>query len=106
MEAQYKLLGAYGSQLNTAITRYDMAQMMYNILWDYGATLPEVAEKNVARRSIKDWDSIPSAYQEAVVTCYGLGLLSGYPDGTFGGQNRMNRAQGCVVILKLLDFVS
>ena len=38
-------------------------------------------------------------------TCYALGLLNGQKDGTFGGSNNVNRAQGCTVIFRLLDYI-
>ena len=48
-----------------------------------------------------DWAAVPVRYQDAVVTCYALGLLNGQADGTFGGNNYMTRAQACVVINRL-----
>ena len=101
LEAQHQASGAYGSQLNTAISRYDMAQMMYNILKDRGVTMPSAAQKQQAQSAMKDWNSVPAGYREAVTVCYALGLLNGQNDGSFGGQNSMNRAQGCVVIGRL-----
>lgn len=84
-----------------AISRYDMAQLMYNLLKDQKAQLPSAAARQAARSAIQDWDGIPQSYREAVSVCYAMGLLNGRNDGTFGGSAAMNRAQGCTVICRL-----
>ncbi len=91
--------------INRAINRYDMAQMMYGVLVDQGAQLPTEAERQAARAAIGDWENVPAGYQEAVATCYAAGVLNGQSDGSFGGQNLMNRAQGCVVVYRLRDYI-
>ena len=40
-----------------------------------------------------------------MLVCYTLGLLTGQNDGSFGPKNPMNRAQGCVVINRLRDYM-
>ena len=52
-----------------------------------------------------DWAQIPAGYREAVAACYALGVLNGQSNGCFGGDNPMNRAQGCTVIARLLDQI-
>lgn len=91
--------------INRAINRYDMAQMMYGVLVDQGAQLPAEAERQAARAAIGDWENVPAGYQEAVATCYAAGVLNGQSDGSFSGQNLMNRAQGCVVVYRLRDYI-
>lgn len=98
--------GVWGAEINAPISRCDMAQMMYNILLDKGAPLPSAAECQAAQSRMGDWSRIPARYQEAVRTCYALGLLNGQKDGTFGGSSSMNRAQGCTVISRLLDYIA
>ena len=95
---QRESTGEWGSEVNVAMNRYDMAQVMYNLLRDQGAALPSEADQTKAQAKIGDWSNIPANYQDAVAVCYALGLLNGQSDGTFGGQNNMNRAQACVVI--------
>ena len=82
-----------------------MAQMMYNILRDKGAAMPDASQLRAAQGKMSDWGQVPAQYREAVSTCYALGLLNGQNDGAFGGGNSMNRAQGCVVISRLLNFL-
>lgn len=91
--------------INRAINRYDMAQMMYGVLVDQGAQLPTEAERQAARAAIGDWENVPAGYQEAVAACCAAGVLNGQSDGSFGGQNLMNRAQGCVVVYRLRDYI-
>lgn len=95
----------FSANINKAVNRYDMAQMMYNVLKDKGTTLPSNAEMTAATKKIGDWKNIPVDYRTAVVTCYVLGALNGQNDGNFGGQNLMNRAQGCVVVYRLTNII-
>ena len=92
--------------INEPINRYDMAQMMYNVLMDQGAQLPAQAEQEKAQSAIGDWTSLPAQYQNAVIACYAAGVLNGQSDGNFGGTNLMNRAQGCVVVDRLTNYIA
>lgn len=93
------------SLLNTPISRLDMAQMMYRLLVARSAAMPDAAALRQAQTAIGDWDTIPTEYRQAVSVCYALGLLNGQNDGTFGGTNSMNRAQGCTVIVRLVQYL-
>ncbi len=86
------------------ISRYDVAQMMYNILRDQGQTTT-LEQRAEARAKISDWGSVHSNYRMAVSTCYALGLLNGEKDGRFHGATAMNRAQGCVVLNRLVNWL-
>ena len=95
--------GAYAETPNQAASRYTMAQIMYGILRDRGAAMPTAAQQTAARSAIGDWDRIPVQYQEAVACCYALGVLKGGSNGCFNGANCMTRAQGCTIVVRLLD---
>ena len=97
--------GSYNGQAELPLTRYEMALMMYNLVREKGVELPKQAEIDAARAAIRDWDSIPANYQEAVATCYAWNLLSGGDGGQFDGSARMTRAQACVVLSGLLNRV-
>ena len=85
------------------MTRYDMAQAMYNTVVAEGMTLPTDEQREAAQAAIGDYDSIPEDYESAVVAMYALGYLSGVNDnGDFGGEGTMTRAQACVVMCNLL----
>lgn len=88
------------------MTRYDMALMAYRTLYAKLANRGHVVEtedENAAKSKIADYDSIKSIYQVAVSSVYALGIMSGYPDGTFGGENAVNRAQACAVIARMFE---
>ena len=95
------LLGERG---NLGITRQDMAWLLADVLSEKGGSAME-EQKAEAQAQIADYASIPAGYQEAVKTAFALGLITGYSDGTFGGDKTMNRAQGCIVIDRLAQYV-
>lgn len=91
------------STMNQAISRYDMAALMTNIMTAKGfsATAEQMSE---AQEKIADYKSIPTQYQDAVKNVFALGIITGYSDGAFGGENAMNRGQGCVVIYRMAQY--
>lgn len=82
------------------INRYDMAQLMYNVLKAEGiatTSLPDTSK-------VADWASVPAAYKDAVSVCYNMGMLSGTDSkGTFNGNGKMDRAQAAVVMDRLIE---
>lgn len=51
-----------------------------------------------------DFDALPPAYQPAVARAYALELMTGYPDGSFGGEATLTRAQGATLLLRMVDL--
>ena len=96
----------FDANINQPISRYDMAQMMYNVLVDQEVELPSVEKRDEVRSAIKDWESVPVQYQSAVAACYAMGVLNGQSDGNFGGKNLMNRGQACVVVYRLTQKIN
>lgn len=82
------------------VTRYEMAQLVYNIMRDYEQTGSSV-ERDMVRFQVRDWDAIPEKYRDAVTSCYVLDVLRGGADGNFDGETLMTRAQSCVVLRRL-----
>ena len=93
------------ASIGASLPREDMAQCMYNILVDKGTTIPSASEYTKAMNSMSDYNSISGNCRRGVLVCYTLGLLGGQSDGSFGPKNPMNRAQGCVVINRLRDYM-
>lgn len=87
------------------INRYDMAQVMYNVMTNKGYGVGS-SERSAAQSKISDWRSIPSQYQTGVASCYALGLLGGYSDGQYKGTQTMNRAQAATVIERLYKVLN
>ena len=93
-------VGSNENLATSTINRYDMAQLMYNVLRAEGITTSSLSDTS----KVADWASIPSTYQDAVSVCYNMGMLSGVDNkGTFNGTGNMDRAQAAVVMDRLLD---
>lgn len=100
----YAATGSWSSSsVNGQISRYDMAQIMYNLStaqrWEFPNELAILA--NLAL--IQDMSSIPSNYQMPVAYCYAKGFLSGDENGNFNGSDTTTRAQAAVVLCALND---
>lgn len=87
------------------MSRYDMAQLLANIIAQQGKTVTD-EEKTAAQAAISDWSGIPAGYRDAVAACYAAKMIGGMPDGSFSGNNVMDRAQACVVIGNLSSYLS
>ena len=91
------------SIMNTGINRYDMAQMMTNIMRAKGFAASS-SQKTAAQAKITDYKNIPSQYQDAVKNVYALDIIGGYGDGSFKGTNIMNRGQAAIVIQRMAQY--
>lgn len=82
------------------INRYEMAQLIYNVMLDQEKTLLSTEETDF---SIQDWNNIPACYQEAVTTCYNLGIIIGTNDsGRFNGEAIMTRAEAATLMERII----
>lgn len=92
------------SSVGAQVSRYDMAQIMANILKLQSWAAPTSGQLAAAQTKIADWSQIPAQYQTAVATSYARDFLSGMDaQGTFRGADSMTRTHGAVVMCKLLD---
>ena len=90
--------------VEAGLSRYDMAQIIYNAAKSQGWTEPSSASLLLTMMAIPDWSSIPASYQNAVAYCYAAGYLSGTDGkGTFDGKSTMTRAQAAVVLCAMVD---
>jgi hypothetical protein len=64
------------------------------------ATVPDTAS---VRAGLADLYSMPPEYREAVVEVCALGLMNGYDDGRFHGEDKLTRAQSAQIMLRLFD---
>lgn len=87
--------------LDFTISRMEMSKVISNTL-NY---LKESETKQIHEfiPFIRDFDKIPAAYQNHVLTSYAAGIISGYPDGSFNGTRGLTRAEATAVILNLLN---
>ena len=89
---------------NSPITRYEMVQIVTNILESKGITVSS-ADKANAQKVIADWSDVPVKYHNAVSTCFSLGIVNGYTGNRFVGTDTLTRAQACVILNTLVDVV-
>lgn len=89
--------------MNQPISRYDMAQLMTNIMSAKGFSATN-AQKSLAAYEITDYRSIPAKYQDAVKNVFALGIITGYADGKFGGSGNMTRGAGATVIYRMMKY--
>ena len=87
------------SQIDAGIPRYDMALLIYNFA---AVRCNDRAEDNKGSLSEAGLDA---HYEKAVRWCYTKGLLQGHDDGRFHGSDTLTRAQACVLLSRLLDYV-
>lgn len=96
-------VGSNGNLATSTINRYDMAQLMYNVLKAEGVNTTPLSDTS----KVADWASVPATYRDAVSVCYNMGMLSGVDNkGTFNGTGVMDRAQAAVVMNRLLEVCS
>jgi len=88
---------------NRAISRFDMAQVIYNIATQemmFTLTVDTIGINS----KIGDYYKVPSEYRIAVEYCYAAGFITGVDQqGTFNGTGIMSRAQAATVLCRLLD---
>ncbi|MBU5435328.1 CAP domain-containing protein [Pseudoflavonifractor sp. MSJ-37] len=91
--------------MNAPMSRYDMAQIMYDVLKSKGLDLPDSAKIQTAASKLADFSAVPEQYRDAVLSMYAMGCLSGTGKGTFDGTGSMDRASACAVLCRLTDTV-
>ena len=89
--------------MDQPIPRFDMAQLMTNIMNGKGFSASE-AQKVQAVAEINDYNPMPRQYKDAVLNVYALGIITGYADGNFKGNITMNRGQAAVVIYRMMQY--
>lgn len=99
---QYSTANGWDASVDqTTITRYDMAQILANVATAQSWEAPDSLTLMYARLLIKDWDSIPTQYRNAVASSYARGFLSGDDQGNFNGEASTKRAEAAVVLCAL-----
>lgn len=88
--------------LNKPITRYEMAEIVSNTLDFKKENMPINTKDFIS--NIKD---IHKINDEKLYTCvlntYVKGIISGYPDGRFAGDDFLSRAEASSVIVRIID---
>ncbi len=101
---EHGLLNGITIGMTQQLTRYQMAQIIYNLLQSKGVEFSRTPVLN-ARASIADLDRFPNdAMRNAVACVYSKGILNGYDDGSFYGNVVANRAEAATVYCRLKRF--
>ena len=91
--------------MNRPVSRFDMAQMAYNVLLSESIELDFDTETVLA--GIPDQDSIMTVDREAVAGVFTAGIIGGEDiSGTFDGVSFMTRGQAAVVMCRLDEVVN
>ena len=90
---------------NEPVNRYNMAQILFNIMTIYNK-VPSY-DAAAVQAGIADWKSIPDNYKDALMAVVSAGIISGVDDkGTFNGSALMNRGQAAAVLCRMYDVFS
>lgn len=84
-------------QLSEGIPRKSMAFLISNNFKGI-----KVENYNLIQNSIIDLDN-GKPYQHQIIKAYGLGILTGYPDGEYKPDNTLTRAESTTVINRILN---
>lgn len=87
------------------LNRYEMAEIIYNVTQAKKLTI--LLDMNAAKVSTADWDSIPINYRVSVAVAKQTKVINGMDTaGTYGGTGNLTRAQACVVLIKLDEYLA
>ncbi|NLH02082.1 MAG: hypothetical protein GX488_09350 [Clostridiales bacterium] len=103
-QVSYPLIPLKFAELEKPVTRYEMAYMINRVVYlVYYENQMELADtKDSFANHIADYDSMNPAYRGSVEQVYMKGILTGYEDTSFRGDNQLTRAEATTVILRLL----
>ena len=101
--------------LQQPISRYEMAAILTNACLNMQMEL-KVSRSGGMSGLIADYDAVAAyapadgtvragGFAEAVEQAYGKGLLTGYADGSFQGENTLTRAEAAAVIYRQLNWL-
>lgn len=87
---------------NQPITREKMAVIIARTT-DKVLKEEPVQNTDQLKSQLKDYDQICDYCKDYVMQAYAKGIISGYPDGTFGGQKTATRAEACSILARMLE---
>lgn len=92
------------TDLNKPVSRYEMAFIINNLVYLVGReNKMTLADSNDGfANHIADYDTMTMTYRAAVEQVYCKGILVGYPDTSFHGNNNLTRAEATAVIYRYL----
>lgn len=89
-----------GSNPNGAITREQLAAMLYRYAQNMGM---DTTQGGMKIREFSDYESISGYSAEAMAWCVNLGLISGMGDNTLNPQGNASRAQVAAILMRFCE---
>lgn len=91
-------------QLDKPISRYEMAFLINNLVYlvGYEKKMGLAVSDDSYANYIKDYGSLDMSYRAAVEQVYSKGVLTGYDDTSFKGDNNLKRSEAAAVIYRYL----
>ncbi|WP_324825070.1 S-layer homology domain-containing protein [Sinanaerobacter sp. ZZT-01] len=90
------------SDWNKPITRQKMAVVIARTTEKVLKEEP-IANADKFKNEIKDYAGLCDYCKPYILQAYGKGIISGYPDGTFGGSKTATRAEVCSMLTRMLE---
>ena len=95
-----QMFGCTAEDLNQPMTRYEMAVVLNNVCRNIAMQKTVIVSE--PEKHISDYGTIPAQYVTAVEQMYGKGLLTGYENAYFIGEDTLTRAQAVTVLHRFL----
>lgn len=102
MNNNYLMDGTDATGLDNNITRLEMACILSNICLDNDISSNEAGAHMI---NFSDIDELSIANKNAIIYSNINGLVIGYPDGTFGSNKTMTRAEVATVIYRFMNMM-
>lgn len=93
------------TEANGPATRFEMAATIANLLADKKVSV-DAAKVAAAKTQIADFSTIYPMHQDAVATCWALGIIKGVGGNRFDGNSYMNRATAATVYLRVKNVLN
>jgi hypothetical protein len=94
--------GFIRSDWDLPITREEMAMIMARGA-QYVLKEPAEGKTSVYTAKIADYSAIDENFKPYVAQVYAKGIVTGYPDGSFGGWRQATRAEAATMVVRLID---
>jgi len=90
------------AEWNTPITRQQIAVIIARVAKMLGENIT-AESRDAIIAEISDFTLICEACKDSVIDVYSVGIITGYPDGTFKGTNTATRAEASSMLVRMLD---
>lgn len=94
-----------GDDLSGRICRQDVAVLLDRALPEEVDGYYLYSWSPSAEEELPDWGSLDPLYRSAVSRLFGLGIIKGKSDGSFGGGDPLQRCDGTVFLIRALNQV-